>query len=452
MLATLRRWLRRLAGAAAVPAGAAPPPCDRFPVDALRGTWTDRVLSSIVNRAARFPCRECLLGLLRWLCPNVSLFGCVIVLRDEDVRDVLLHDREFPVPWDERMVNLTGAENFVLGMKADAEYFRNYAQLAQAFKRDDIGLVADQARRATQTILQTRARVDPATGKARIDAVRELMWGVPAQLCEDYYGITIADKFHFAAWSVAMSWYLFGSCKNDLVPTPLIWNLAHMAADCFRDTIRIAMGNARQGRSPGPVLPRMIEMQARDPTLTNEVIEADLFGMVLGFIPTDLLAGSHMLDTLLSFPEFMQRARDAAFADDDDLLWRCLQEALRFRHFNLGAFRICGPRGYTLAAGTRREKRLAPGTRILASTQSAMFDSRRIVQPKVFNPDRPEEDYMVFGFGQHWCIGKHIAIAQLTQTFKILLTRKGLQRARGASGTLKFYTVYPANLTVEFTP
>jgi len=57
---------------------------------------------------------------------------------------------------------------------------------------------------------------------------------------------------------------------------------------------------------------------------------------------------------------------------DDDLLAHCLFEALRFNPINFGPFRLCA-KDYIVAAGTGRSKRLKAGTKVLASTMSAMF-------------------------------------------------------------------------------
>ncbi len=119
----------------------------------------------------------------------------------------------------------------------------------------------------------------------------------------------------------------------------------------------------------------------------------------------------------------MKAAQNAARADDDDRLWRCLRETMRFRNFNLGPFRMCGPGGYTLAAGTSRATHFAAGTGILASTQSAMFDRRRIAKPRHFDPKRAAEDYLMFGLRPALVSGASIAAAQITQTFKALLRK-----------------------------
>jgi cytochrome P450 len=402
-------------------------------------------LLKAINWLLDYPQREYLLSLARRFLPIVSFKGWVAVFRDEDVREVLAHDEAFAVSWGGKMKDVTGDRNFVLGMKNDDEYRMNYRQLAHAFAREDVPRVVEpKAFAISESILR---------GKARIDAVRELMWAVPARLCDEYYGIEMADPLLVADWSVAMSSYLFGPPTTiDAVPPAGDpgRKLATQAANGFRDLIRRSIRNTKAGRGRGTVLPRLIDMQKHGfPGLTDEVIEAHLFGMVTGFIPTNLLVGGNILETLLRSREFMQRTRAAALANDDDLLWRCLQEALRFRFFNPGPFRVCAER-YTIAAGTRRETTVEPGTRLIVATPSAMFDPRRVKHPHAFDPHRPADDYLVFGYGQHWCLGAYIAIGQLRQTFKALLRKEGLRRAPGRDGRLQYISMYPAHLQVEF--
>lgn len=433
----------------AAPAAAANPGA-RFDV---REIDTSPWLSRVINWGLDYPQRERWMGFLRrfWPIWPVPLTRFVLVLRDDDVREVLAHDEEFPVSWGAKMREVTGKKNFVLGMKRDDEYRTNYAHLAQAFPLDDVPRhVVRLAREASEEILN---------GKPRIDAVRELMWGVPARLCDKYYGIKVDDHLLLADWTVAMSSYLFSPPKEGLDGRPPKSHkgrkLARKAAAAFRRVVRRAIRDARHeidsgGSGYGVVLPQLIKMKNQGvPGLTWRVIEAHLFGMVTGFIPTNLLVGGNILETLLRNPDYMARARAAALADDDRLLWRCLQEALRFRFFNPGPFRVC-PDGYTLARGTERETRIKPGTKLVVMTPSAMFDPRRVKDPDKFDPDRPADDYLVFGYGQHWCLGAYIAIAQLTQTFKVLLTREGMERARGKEGHVQYINVYPAHLWVEF--
>lgn len=385
-----------------------------------------------------YPQHKWLSALLRTFCPILHVGKAALVFRDEDVRDVLAHNTEFPVPWGKRMQALTGGRNFVLGMPENNHYRLNYSQLTQAFKRDDVSKhVAPLAAECSQSIL---------CGTQRLDAVRDLIWKVPAQLCEHYFGISGPDWLQLARWSIDMSGYLFSPGQPSAAST----QQAMAAANEFRTAIRASMRAAPHISRPGLVLPRFMQMQRLNPAqLPDDVIEAHLFGMVTGFIPTNVLAGGNILDTLLRQKEFMAHARRAALADDDDLLWRCLRETLRFRHINLGIFRTCEG-NYKLAAGTRREKLIRSGTSVLACTQSAMFDRRRVTHPGKFDPHRDADDYLIFGYGQHWCLGAFIAIAQLTQTFKALLRTDGLRRVAGEAGKMRRIGLFPAHLEVEY--
>ena len=85
-------------------------------------------------------------------------------------------------------------------------------------------------------------------------------------------------------------------------------------------------------------------------------------------------------------------------------------------------------------------------------TASAMFDDRKLDNPRAFNPDRPPSHYMLFGYGLHWCVGAYIAEAQITQTFKALLLKSNLRRAGGDAGKLRTFGPFPAHLTVQFDP
>jgi len=391
-----------------------------------------------VNWLANYPQREWLLRLLRPF-RIVRVRGITAVLRDDDVREVLSHSRDFPVFSADRMRQVTGGENFVLGMADGDEYRRCHAQLTAAFPRSDVEQVGTLSAKITTSILSQ---------KSRLDAVRDLIWAVPARLCEEYIGIRVPDPLLLADWTVALSGYLFAPGS----PSRTSASMAMTAADGLLRLIRESVCATRKHGGIGLVLPRLLDMQAQDKRLTDAFIEAHLFGMIVGFVPTNLLAGGSILDTLLKYPDFMADARCAALAGDDARLWRSLRETLRFRHINLGPFRITGPNGYTLAAGTSREKYLRPGQIVLASTQSAMFDSQRVRHPHQFDPQRPEADYLIFGHGQHWCLGAYIAISQLTQTFRLLLSKQDLRRARGRAGRLRRIAVYPANLTVEFSP
>jgi cytochrome P450 len=381
------------------------------------------------------------MGLLRRFWP-VARFpgGWALVTRFEHVQEVLAKESVFQVPFGERMTEMTSGPNFVLGMQDGPEYQRQHAQILQAFRRDDVA--------ATVAPLSAKfaAEIVGNCG-GRIDAIEDLITRVPTLLCESYYGVPIPDKRLFAQWTIAMSGYMFGPPGKK----PENAGTALTAAYCIRPVIDNAIRDAKAAASrPDTVLARFVAMQQDGAEgLTDEVIRGHLFGMITGFVPTNTIAAGNVLEMLLRRPDFMARAKAAALADDDELLRRCLFEAMRFMPINPGPFRVCNE-DYTIAKGTSGATTIRAGTRMMVSTQSAMFDERKVHNPSEFNPDRASSDYMLFGHGLHWCIGAYIAGAQITQTFKPLLKRKGLRRSAGDAGRMHRLSVFPVHLSVEF--
>jgi len=260
-------------------------------------------------------------------------------------------------------------------------------------------------------------------------------------------------------------------------------NTAHGAA---------AGGTVFGGMSTRPrhdtVLGRLIEMQATAPELTDDVIRACLMGTISGFVPTNTLTAGHLLQYVLKHEKVKSEARaaaqagcaaakvarvaaravhnaqtqeeltarqkaqteaDKAQAEADEKLRRILFEASRFEPTLVGRFRVCA-QDTAIAVGTARETEIKRGERLLISTLSAMFDSRRIKNPRTFNLDRDRTDYLSFGHGLHTCLGLHIAEAQITQTLKPLLAKSDLRPARGSAGRLKHIGNFPEHWIMEF--
>jgi cytochrome P450 len=114
-----------------------------------------------------------------------------------------------------------------------------------------------------------------------------------------------------------------------------------------------------------------------------------------------------------------------------------------------GIFRIAN-QDYTLARGTSHATTLTAGTTVVAATQSAMFDPKRIDDPETFRLDRPAHAYMHWSYGLHTCFGQYINAAQLPEIVKALLLR-GIRRAPGAAGQLTKDGPYAGSLSVSLS-
>ena len=434
---------------------------DKFNVDDLRL----KGVTALVGRWSANPSQK-LLGFLRnWLpllrLPEFVYFTkylpvpiprfWVLVTRREDVAEVMSRHDVFKVPWSEetRLLNdgNKNGTNFILGIDGGKEYDWQLRQVTKAFRRDDVA-------RIVTPLARDRAQAIVDGSKGRLDAIAGLVTAVPLSVCEDYYGVRIPDKQQFAYWAIAMSGYLFGPPFDRPRTHPTTLAGARLTRDVIQTSIEREIEKAKQdpGGPQPTVLARLAHEHLSDPKgMTELVMRSFMMGMITGFVPTNTVAAGHILEMLLSYPEFMSASRDAAVSGDDDLLSRTLFEAMRYMPLNPGPWRRC-ERDFTIAEGTSRATRVRKGRLVLASTQSAMFDPRIVRDPATFDPHRPAGDYMLFGYGLHWCAGTTIAMAQITQTLKALLLRPNLRRAPGDEGELKLLGLFPEHLLVEFDP
>lgn len=415
----------------------APPPRRRFDIEDMepRGPFWP-ILKRLLDQPQWW------MGLLRrfYPIPYSRWFRYAMVTRFEHVREVLANDQVFQVPFAPRMEELMPGPLFMLAMQDGDDYRDQRRQIMQTFRLEDIPrTIAPRAAALAEQIV--------AGCGGRIDAIEGLLTRVPTLLCREYYGVDFSDAKLFAEWLSAISAYIFAPPSDKQSPHLA---MAREAADGVRGVIDQAICDAKKAPAgSATIVARLVQMQRQGGGApSDELIRAELLGMLAGFVPTNTIASGNMLEMLLRRKDFKTCAEKAARDDDDGRLWRCLYETLRFKPINLGPLRTCVA-DYTIAEGSSREKRIPAGTRLLVSTQSAMFDERGVVEPKQFDPDRRSHESMVFSYGLHWCIGAFLARAQITQTFKPLLKR-GIRRAHGRDGRLRTIALMPAHLTVEF--
>lgn len=373
-----------------------------------------------------------IMAFLRRFFPVLIVRNWAVILRYDDVTQALAADQAIAVPFGDAVIALNDGPNFLLGMADGGDYRWLRGIVAAAFPPGEAATIV-----APMAAAEAAAIVAAANG--RLDAVQDLITRVPTRICEHYYGVPVADEMRFGQITIAMSDFMFGGPA-----TPKVRAAALAAAAELRQNVDAAIVAARTAPAgTDTVAVRLVAAQAGEPRLTDAVVRACLIGMITGFVPTNTMAAGHMLEVLLDEPDIMRQAQDAARSGDDDLLCRCLFEAMRFFPLNPGPFRTCAE-DFTFASGGK----VKAGMQMLVSTQSAMFDPRRVTRPMAFDPKRPDKDYLLFGHGLHWCIGAPLAKAQITQTLKPLLQRRDLRRAPGSAGRLGKLGPFPAGLTV----
>ena len=379
---------------------------------------------------------------LRAWFPLLQVGKIVFVSRNKDVKEVLERQDVFETPFGPDMVDTSGGVEAVLGMQDGPAYRQTKDILAKAFTAADIDKIL-------KPLAWKLASDAVANGNGRLNAVRDLITVVPVQISRDYYGFDIHpdEERDFAEWNIALSTMYFADFfgNADLRRQTLI-----ASAKLVRITDRsIEVARKSKSKIITP-LSRLLDLQKATP---DKISDADIRGamisMVAGFVPTNTMAASHMLDVLLSKPDAFKLAVSAANEDRDADLQACLFEAMRFKPLNPGPMRFANV-DVVVAEGKKHAKTIKKGSTLIASTQSAMMDDRVLRDPRNFDAERPYSAYMLYGHGMHWCIGAQIANTQITQTLKALLQRPNLQRASGNAGKLIKWGAFPDSLNVEY--
>ncbi len=379
---------------------------------------------------------------LRRYFPIATYKNWAFISRYDDVIEVLRKQDVFQVPFGPKIEALNGGPNFLLGMEDGRSYEALHTVVANVFPTaDNQKYVGPISAEEAETLIKDSG--------GRLDAIRDLVTRVPTRVCERYYGVPVPDEVRFAHITIAMSTFMFGDPTDD----PVIREEALKAGKELRPIIDSAMASARNNAGGGDtIVSRLLfAKDAKGAPVPDKTIRAILIGMITGFVPTNTMAGGHMLEMLLRRPDMMRAAQAAARADDDELLTRCLWEAFRFMPLNPGPFRECA-QDAVIAEHTSHAKKIAKGTKMLVGTHPAMFDPRRVKNPTKFDPGRASRDNLTFGYGLHWCIGAPLAEAQITHTLKPLLLQRNLRRAKGPEGRLTLDGPFPAHLFVEFDP
>jgi len=411
------------------------------------GTLQQRLvagLTSPVGQRAAF-------DVLRAFLPNIVIKrkfitsydngGTAVVTRFEDVKEVLARDGEFEVVYGPRMIEITGGQNFFLGMQDTPDYTRDVSNMRIAVRRTDLPSIVQPfaARKAAELVAATRGR---------IDVPQDLTLRVPTQLLDVYFGTPGPSEREMIAWTTDMFWYLFIDLSAD--PT-LDKRALQSAAQCRTYLDGVVRDRKARPSSADDVLNRCLAMQAAGlPGMDDLGIRNNLIGLVIGAVPTTSKAAVLALDQLLERPDALAGAQRAARADDDALLARHIFEALRFNPVNPVIYRRAN-RDTVVAAGTLRARKIPRSTMVLAANYSAMFDRFKLYDPESFRTDRPWDSYILWGDGLHTCFGAHINQVLIPAILKPLLQQKGLRRAPDASGQIDTGgTPFPVHLRLEF--
>ena len=342
----------------------------------------------------------------------------MLLFRHADVVEVLRREEDFSVALGGlKMRSTIGA--FFLGMGDTPQYKRERSAMDRAVHPDDLGRVRRFASALSSQIVEQAVK-----DKGEIDLVADLSNVVVPRFVNDYFGIREPSEGSLLAWYKTSSYYVFGI---DLLVGPRFYVPAARAGETIArhmsseiEQRRAALQSGAQ--VPDDILTRLLRIRAESKDgIDTDAIRRIMTGSMSGtLIPTSWLAVV-TLRTLLSQPRrILEKARRAAQIGDDATVRQYVIEAARFHPFPPVIYRYT-ERDTVIAAGTPRERTIPVGTQVLCVMGSAALDPSVVPNPGKFQAGRPEEQYMLFGYGHHECLGKDIAEALMTEMAKPLL-------------------------------
>jgi Dyp-type peroxidase family len=431
------KWFATIEAEQAETRKSKPGPLPPFNLDALGADSPGhRRLVWFLNRFLLF-----LFFILRAVWPNPRIGRLVVVTREADVRAVLEDPATYGVPFGPEMTELAGGTNGVLGLDGEA-HDRQNKMIREVVLNSDLTLIAALSGRFA------KALVDGSGG--RIDVVGDLITRVATETCARYFGMTVTEPDAFAEWAMSVSALLFA----DPTGNRDIRALALNGAARIRAVINQAIQRSKNDRQRGDetLVDRFVTMQEQRGEPSDGEILATLMALMTGLVPTITLAAGRILEELLRRPSAMRDAVKAAKAGDRAALSAILFEAGRLNSaLQPGQWRYARQDG-VIAAGTWRARKVPKDSVLMVATMSALRDGRTFKSPNQFRADRTQQPDLMFGDASHYCLGKHVAMTQMTEVFLVLLALPGLRRCRGADGGLAWVGPFPNRLDMEFRP
>ena len=372
-----------------------------------------------------------------WPIPKVG--RNVFTTRYDDVIEVFENDRAFGVPYKTNLDVIMDNQPFFLSMGDTPAYHAARDAMLRAVRREDIA-----ERLAPRTEAMAEAIVARAGG--RIEVVDQLVRQVTFDLLGDYFGIARPPHGDLRVWATHLFEFQFADDGSKALRD---------AGDAIGPALRGHIDNeiARRKASPekkDDVLGRCLELQAQgEPGYSDLEIRTALMGMIVGGPPQPPMVVPQAMEQLLRRPDALAGAQAAARADDDARLAAYVREAMRFDPIAPGMRRIALADA-TIAAGTRRARRVPEGAMVMAGMASAMMDRRKVADPGRFDPGRPADNYVHFGYALHQCLGIHINKGILHLMLKPLLKRDNLRRASGREGHLSKRGPFADRLVVRY--
>ncbi|MCJ7673008.1 MAG: cytochrome P450 [Acidimicrobiia bacterium] len=314
------------------------------------------------------------------------------ITRWDDVEHVLRDGQTFSSSINAEHIGQYMGE-LILAM--DGKEHRAYRNLvAHAFR-------ASQLERWGATAIEPAISefLDEIAPLGRADLVRDITSRYPVRVICAIVGVPVQDSQQFHQWS------------EQINTGPLHPEVGMAASRAMREYLETLVA-ARREHPQNDLLSDLVHAEIDGERLTDEKIYGFLRLLLPAGAETTFRVMGNALAALLAQPDVMQRV-----VADRELLPALIEETLRWESSVTQVSRVATVD--TEVAGCP----IAAGSPVGVITASANHDETRYERAEEFDLDRPAQNHMAFGTGQHQCLGMHLARLELRAGLNAILDR-----------------------------
>lgn len=325
-----------------------------------------------------------------------------LLLRHEDVSRAFRDPRQFPAAAANLRYSLPVQGRTLLCMEGE-EHRIHRALVAEAFQ-------AKAVRAYVEALLKPLAHelIDAFGERRELDLVAEYCHRYPLRVITRLLGIPAQDEAQLFAWVRGLFEYPFhpeAALKACAEVDAFLLPLIHARRTCPDADLISTLASARvEGRC---------------------LSDADILAFVKLLFPagadTTYLTMGSMMNAVLS-----DATLKARLLEDPSLIPQAVEESVRL----YGAVSLL-PR-YTETGARIGEVDIPPHSWVLFGVRPAGRDAAQYPDPERFDLKRQAQRLVTFGGMPHFCLGMHLARAELATSLEILLARlPGLRLAQG---------------------
>ena len=251
---------------------------------------------------------------------------------------------------------------------------------------------------------QAHAIVDRFCANGEAELMSEFCELYPLAVIGGLLGLPVDDWHRMAGWARTLILGDGGSKEEELE------HRKEVAAE-FRNYVRPLIAQ-RRGDPSDDILSLLSNGSIEEEALSDEAIFSFMLLLFPAGVDTTWLAIGSMMSVILSAPG----AADTLLGDGELRRW-AVEEALRW-----GSSVAMQPR-VVIKDAELSGVRIPQGSLATLAIVAANRDPAHFEDPDRFWVERKPADHLAFSFGQHFCLGAHLARVEMLAALSVLLDR-----------------------------